>query len=100
MKKIAVIGLGYVGLPVAIEFGKTREVVGFDINTNRIDELKNRIDITKEVNESDFIESSYLSFTTNLESISDCNIFIVTVPTPIDSANQPNLIKKNRYCHI
>ncbi len=100
MKKIAVIGLGYVGLPVAIEFGKTREVVGFDINAKRIDELKNRIDYTKEVNESDFEASNNLSFTSNIESISDCTIFIVTVPTPIDNVNQPNLKPLKTACEM
>lgn len=91
MKKIAVIGLGYVGLPLAIEFGKKREVVGFDISKVRIKELTKNIDSTMEVSSLDFVESKNLSFTDNLENIKDCNIYITAVPTPVSDTNQPNL---------
>ena len=91
IKKIAIIGLGYVGLPLAAEFGKKREVIGFDINKNRIDLLKKKIDPTLEISKKKFIEATYLNFTSNLKDIEDCNIFIVTVPTPIDNHKRPDL---------
>ena len=90
-KKIALIGLGYVGLPLAIEFGKKREVTGFDINKHRIDLLKKHIDSTKEISKNEFLEATYLNFTTNSDDLKDCNIFIVTVPTPIDIYKKPDL---------
>ena len=90
-KKIALIGLGYVGLPLAIEFGKKREVTGFDINKHRIDLLKKHIDSTKEISKNEFLEATYLNFTTNSDDLKDCNIFIVTVPTPIDIYKRPDL---------
>ena len=90
-KKIALIGLGYVGLPLAIEFGKKRKVTGFDINKNRIDLLKKHIDSTKEISKNEFLEATYLNFTSNSDDLKDCNIFIVTVPTPIDIYKKPDL---------
>jgi len=90
-KKIALIGLGYVGLPLAVEFGKKRTVVGFDINKNRIDELKQGVDITLETTKQELKDAVYLSYTTNLDDIKDCSIFIVTVPTPIDKHKRPDL---------
>ncbi|MDC1135661.1 nucleotide sugar dehydrogenase [Alphaproteobacteria bacterium] len=89
--KICVVGLGYVGLPLAIEFGKIRPVVGFDIDEKRIEELKSGIDITKECGPDDFKASKNLSFTSIKKMISDCEIYIITVPTPVDSSNRPNL---------
>jgi len=89
--KIAIIGLGYVGLPLAVEFGKTVDTVGFDINEARIQELKKGNDSTLEVEESGFAQATKLSFTTNANEISDCNIYIVTVPTPIDGHKRPDL---------
>jgi len=91
--KIAVIGLGYVGLPLAHAFSEKYEVVGFDIAKWRIDELNNGVDRTLELEESQVKEalSNGMSFSTNLDDIADCNVYIVTVPTPIDSANQPDL---------
>ena len=83
IKKIALIGLGYVGLPLAIEFGKKRDVVGFDINKNRIDELKKGIDVTFETSKKEIKDSINLNFTSNYKDIKNCEIFIVTVPTPI-----------------
>ena len=91
IKKIAIIGLGYVGLPLAIEFGKKRDVIGFDINKDRIDLLKNHTDPTLEITKKEFTEAIYLKFTTNVEHLKECNIFIVTVPTPIDKHKRPDL---------
>ena len=90
-KKIAIIGLGYVGLPLAVEFGKKREVIGFDINKDRIVELKKNNDSTLEITQQEFKDSIHLSFTTNLNDLKNCNIFIVTVPTPIDKHKRPDL---------
>ncbi|RLU05624.1 Vi polysaccharide biosynthesis UDP-N-acetylglucosamine C-6 dehydrogenase TviB [Pseudomonas prosekii] len=89
--KIAVIGLGYVGLPLAVEFGKLRPVIGFDINQARIDALKLGSDSTLEVSDSELKQAEYLTFSTNVGDIGTCNVFIVTVPTPIDQYNQPDL---------
>ncbi|MCC4270484.1 Vi polysaccharide biosynthesis UDP-N-acetylglucosamine C-6 dehydrogenase TviB [Marinobacter nauticus] len=91
MKRIAVIGLGYVGLPLAAAFGEKREVVGFDINTKRIAELKDGVDFTREVSSEELATSRYLSFTDSLDGIADCQIYIVTVPTPIDEYKSPDL---------
>lgn len=89
--KIAVIGLGYVGLPLAVEFGKKVSVVGFDIYQKRIDELKSGQDHTLEVSAEELAQAQYLSYSANLEELKDCNFFIVTVPTPIDEFKQPDL---------
>ena len=94
--KIAIIGLGYVGLPLAVEFGKNRETVGFDINGARIAELNAGIDNTLEVAPDELSLASKLSFTADLEKIRNCSIYIVTVPTPIDEANRPNLTPLQR----
>ena len=90
-KKIALIGLGYVGLPLAVEFGKHRSVVGFDINNSRINELKNGTDLTLETTSKELKDASHLSYTTNLDDVKDCEIFIITVPTPIDKHKRPDL---------
>lgn len=91
MKKIAVVGLGYVGLPLAAAFGEKREVVGFDINTKRIAELKDGVDFTREVSSEELATARYLSFTDSLDGIAGCQIYIVTVPTPIDEYKSPDL---------
>jgi UDP-N-acetyl-D-galactosamine dehydrogenase len=88
---LAVIGLGYVGLPLAVEFAGKRAVVGFDINQARIDELKSGHDNTLEVDEDELKALSTLKFTTNVEDLKNCNTYIVTVPTPIDKHKQPDL---------
>ena len=90
--KLAIIGLGYVGLPLAVEFGKKRSIVGFDINQPRIDALKAGHDSTLEVSDEELTQASGLSYTTNLDDLKDCNVFIVTVPTPINEHKQPDLI--------
>ncbi len=89
--KIAVIGLGYVGLPLAAEFGKVRPVLGFDINQGRVDELRAGRDSTLEVSAEQLAEAARLAFSTDVAQLSECGIFIVTVPTPIDQANRPDL---------
>ena len=88
---IAIIGLGYVGLPLAVEFGKKYSVIGFDINTNRIDALKIGEDETLQSNAEEIKEASGLRFSTDLNAIKNCTIFIVTVPTPVDENKTPNL---------
>ena len=89
--KIAIIGLGYVGLPLATEFGKKHTVVGFDINQSRIQELKKGEDSTLETTSQEREEAVNLIYTENPEDIKDCTVFIVTVPTPIDECKNPNL---------
>lgn len=89
--KIAIIGLGYVGLPLAVEFGKKTSVVGFDIHQKRIDELKDGQDHTLEVSPEELSQATQLSYSANLEDLKSCNFFIVTVPTPIDDYKQPDL---------
>ncbi|MFM8312717.1 MAG: Vi polysaccharide biosynthesis UDP-N-acetylglucosamine C-6 dehydrogenase TviB [Deltaproteobacteria bacterium] len=89
--KIAVIGLGYVGLPLAVEFGRKRSVLGFDINSSRIDELKTGKDSTLEVSSEELKSATQLTFTTQIEDLKKANCYIVTVPTPIDEYKRPDL---------
>ncbi len=89
--RIAIIGLGYVGLPLAVEFGKQGPVIGFDINQKRIDELKSGQDHTLEVTSEELQKSQHLSFSANLDDLKQSNFFIVTVPTPVDQVNRPDL---------
>ncbi|XZV39978.1 Vi polysaccharide biosynthesis UDP-N-acetylglucosamine C-6 dehydrogenase TviB [Acinetobacter baumannii] len=89
--RIAIIGLGYVGLPLAVEFGKKGPVIGFDINQKRIDELKSGQDHTLEVTSEELQQSQHLSFSANLDDLKQSNFFIVTVPTPVDQVNRPDL---------
>ncbi len=89
--KIAIIGLGYVGLPLAVEFGKKFETLGFDINQKRISELNAGRDSTLEVSESELAGTTMLSFSDNVSDLKNCNVYVVTVPTPIDDHKQPDL---------
>ena len=89
--KIAIIGLGYVGLPLAVEFGKLLPVVGFDIQQKRIQELQSGQDHTLEVSSEELKQAIHLSYSANLDDLRSCNFFIVTVPTPIDEFKQPDL---------
>ena len=89
--KVAVIGLGYVGLPLAVEFGKKVEVIGFDINIDRIAELKSGTDHTLEVSDEELAQAQHLSYSSDINELKECNFFIVTVPTPIDAHKQPDL---------
>lgn len=91
-KKLAVIGLGYVGLPLAVEFGKKWSVLGFDINAERVADLRSGKDATLEVDPEELKASKHLVFSENVADLCTCDIFIVTVPTPIDSANRPDLV--------
>ncbi len=90
-KKIAIIGLGYVGLPLAVEFGKKYATVGFDVNNKRVEELSLGFDHTGEISKRLLSSSIKLNFSSNSDSISNCNIYIIAVPTPIDSKDQPDL---------
>ena len=90
-RKIAVIGLGYVGLPLAVEFGKRRPVIGFDSKSIRIDELRAGRDRTLEVEAESLAAARHLTFSTQEEDLRECGVFVVTVPTPIDNAKRPDL---------
>ena len=90
-ENICIIGLGYVGLPLAVEFGKKRKVIGFDINVERIEELKTGYDSTLETSSLELQEAMQLSYTTNINDIKNCQIYIITVPTPINKDKKPNL---------
>lgn len=90
-KKIAIIGLGYVGLPLAVAFGRSYDTVGFDINSQRIQELRSGQDHTLEVSEEELAATKMLSYSDDPQVLSDCNVIIVTVPTPIDKNKQPDL---------
>jgi UDP-N-acetyl-D-galactosamine dehydrogenase len=89
--KIAIIGLGYVGLPLAVEFSKKYPVIGFDINAGRIEELKSGTDSTLEVSDTELAQAKSLSFSSDKSVLSEANVFVVTVPTPIDKHKQPDL---------
>jgi UDP-N-acetyl-D-galactosamine dehydrogenase len=89
--RIAIIGLGYVGLPLAVEFGKQVPVIGFDIKQDRIDELRAGQDSTRETDADELAAAKHLSFTAKADDLKACNVFIVTVPTPVDQANRPDL---------
>ena len=89
--RLAVIGLGYVGLPLAVEFSKKRQIVGFDISSRRIDELKRGVDSTLEVNDEEFRDATNILFTNNPMDLADSNCYIITVPTPIDNHKRPDL---------
>jgi UDP-N-acetyl-D-galactosamine dehydrogenase len=91
MKTIAIIGLGYVGLPLAVEFGKYRKVIGFDIYQGRVDELEAGHDSTLETSDEDLANAKHLEFTTNIEDLRDAQIYIIAVPTPTDKNNRPDL---------
>jgi UDP-N-acetyl-D-glucosamine/UDP-N-acetyl-D-galactosamine dehydrogenase len=89
--KVGIVGLGYVGLPLAVEFGKRFQTVGFDIKAERIDELRRGVDSTLEVESKELAEAEKLTYTTSLADLKPCRVFIVTVPTPIDEYKRPDL---------
>nr|WP_139124409.1 Vi polysaccharide biosynthesis UDP-N-acetylglucosamine C-6 dehydrogenase TviB [Enterovibrio norvegicus] len=89
--KIGIIGLGYVGLPLAVEFGKKFNVIGFDINDGRVAELRDNIDSTLECSSEELREATLLEYSANKEDLKRCNVYVVTVPTPIDDHKQPDL---------
>ena len=98
--KIGIVGLGYVGLPLALALGKYFSIIGYDKNQLRIDQLNKDIDITKEVAKKDFIQSRHISFTKQISKLRDCNFFIVTVPTPVNKRNKPDLSYLKSATHI
>ena len=100
MKNIAVIGLGYVGLPLAVEFGKIRKVIGFDISRQRIADLRKGFDATKECSIDEIKSAEYLDFSNEVKDIEDAKIYIVTVPTPIDKNNKPDLDPLTEACSM
>lgn len=89
--RLGIIGLGYVGLPLAVEFGKNVETLGFDVKAERIQQLRDRIDVTREVSAAMLSEAALLSFASEPEALAACNTYIVTVPTPIDDYKRPDL---------
>src|ERR1700741_559535 len=89
--RIAVVGLGYVGLPLAVEFGKRFETVGFDIRAERVAQLRAGVDRTLEVTSAELKAARQLRFTTDVQELKRCRVFIVTVPTPIDEYKRPDL---------
>jgi UDP-N-acetyl-D-galactosamine dehydrogenase len=89
--RIGVIGLGYVGLPLAVEFGKKRAVLGFDLNKKRLEDLKNGVDVTNETTKDEIMSSTNLTFSDSQDDLKQCNTFIVTVPTPVDENKKPDL---------
>ena len=89
--KIAVIGLGYVGLPLAVEFGRRRYTLGFDINAERVNELIGGKDHTLELEQEDLAASTHLTFSSHPDKLADCDVYIITVPTPIDDSKRPDL---------
>jgi UDP-N-acetyl-D-glucosamine/UDP-N-acetyl-D-galactosamine dehydrogenase len=91
MEKVGIIGLGYVGLPLAVEFGRVTQVIGFDINQKRIEELRNGVDRTCEVDSTELKNTSGLSFSFDVNDLKTANCFIITVPTPVDEFKKPNL---------
>jgi UDP-N-acetyl-D-galactosamine dehydrogenase len=95
-KKICVVGLGYVGLPLAVEFGKKYETVGFDVDQKRIAELRGSYDRTLEVDEQGLKSAAMLSYSNELDAIAECNVYIITVPTPVDKYNKPDLTPLRR----
>ena len=100
VKQIAVIGLGYVGLPLAVEFGKMRDVVGFDINSERIEQLRSGCDVTNECSRDQLQATPGLAFSDSIDDIKDAQIYIVTVPTPVDHANRPDLSFLKAACEV
>src|SRR5690606_23944365 len=88
---LCIIGLGYVGLPLAVEFGKKITTVGFDINQQRITDLRAGVDRTLELDAAELREASHLRYTADSEEIKNCDVYIVTVPTPINESKQPDL---------
>ena len=89
--KLGIIGLGYVGLPLAVEFGRKRSVAGFDINQSRIDDLTQGNDFTLETTQEELAEATQLSYTNDINDLRHCNCYIITVPTPINEHKQPDL---------
>ena len=97
---LGIIGLGYVGLPLAVEFGKVIPVQGFDINVNRIHQLQKGEDVTLEITADELASSKNLEFTDSVSSLQGCNIIIVTVPTPVDDLKRPDFSALTSACEL
>ena len=89
--RLAIVGLGYVGLPLVVEFGKQLPTIGFDIHQHRVEQLQQGIDSTLETTAEELASSKHLQITCDRNAIADCNVFIITVPTPVDNNKQPDL---------
>ena len=98
--KIAVMGLGYVGLPLMVEFAKHFPTLGFDINTNRVNELEHGVDIMKDLTAEEISEAVHGSYSSNPDDLNDYNVYILTVPTPVDKQNRPDLSPLEKACAI
>ena len=97
---IGIVGLGYVGLPLAIEFAKNNKVIGFDLNNKRINELRKKIDKNNDVSKNQFTKAKKIFFTSNFINLKECNVFIITVPTPIKKNNKPDLTYIRKACEL
>ena len=97
--KIAVVGLGYVGLPLAVAFAKANDVIGFDVSSSRVEELRRGVDSTDEIEPAALAEAQ-LTVTDKVEDIAGCDVFIATVPTPIDNAKRPNFDPLLKACEL
>ena len=95
---IAIVGLGYVGLPLSVEFSKHFEVIGYDLNKKRINELNQGFDRTKEVEKNELLRSKNISFTYETRNLEKANFYIITVPTPIDNVNKPDFSAMKNAC--
>ena len=89
--KISVVGLGYVGLPLALAFGRKYNTVGYDVNQKRVASLAQGVDVTKECLPADFAAAEYCSFSTDNQDLADCNVYVIAVPTPLDKNKRPDL---------
>jgi len=98
--KIAVIGLGYVGLPLMVDFAKKYPTLGFDINSERISQLKDGIDSMKDLSKNELGEGVHGSFSVDPADLEDYNVYIITVPTPVDKNNRPDLTALENTCHL
>jgi len=98
--RVAVVGLGYVGLPLPVEFGRQFDTTGFDISSERVDELRAGRDHTQKTPQEDLAAVSQLRFTTDIGDLAGCNAFIVTVPTPVDNANRPDPASTGKRQHL
>ena len=90
--RIGIIGLGYVGLPLAVEFSKKKPTIGFDLKAGRIEELRRHIDVTREVTTEELSQAGNLHFTSDIEELRPCTVYIIAVPTPIDTNKRPDFI--------
>ena len=98
VEKICIVGLGYVGMPLALEFGKKCSTIGYDKNIKRVKELKKNFDSNNEITKSEFFKSKKLFFTYDINDIKDCTFYIIAVPTPVNKRNLPDLTLLKKAC--